>query len=267
MFEPLSPSLSLRDRIVQDLLGKIESEELKPGDRLLPERELAAAYHVSRTAVRDALRTLSGLGVVTIRHGHGVFIRGSQGLALGQALWAPFVVRNETVAYLFEVRKSLEVQASGWAALRGNAAQKEYLGALVTAAKDAVNPEGKVDRAVAAEADQAFHTHLFIASGNPIAGRLMLNLLDLLAEVRQKSLEIAGRAALSILDHERIADAVRAGDAKRARVAMRDHLEAVEAAILSALDGELHGLPSPGHIPKEGQQSGTTERNGEQKRG
>lgn len=234
MFEPISSHLSLRDRIVQDVLAKIEAQELHVGDRLLSERELAVAYQVSRTAVRDALRTLAGLGVLSIRHGQGVFVRESQGVALGQALWAPLVVQPETVALLFEVRKSLEVEAAGWAALRATPSQKTELLTIVDLAKTAVKEATVIDPEVASQADQAFHTQLFLASGNPIAGRLMLNLLELLEEVRQKSLAIPGRAWLSVHDHERIARQILEGNAVLARQAMADHLGAVEAAILSA---------------------------------
>ncbi len=235
MFEPIPTHLSLRDRIVQDLLQKIDNEQLRPGDRLLPERTLAHEYQVSRTAVRDALRTLAGLGVVVIRHGKGVYIQGNQGLALGQALWAPFVVRPNTVSALFAVRKVLETAASGWAAERATAADKERLMRIIGEAQAARGSDGKINLERAAQADQAFHTTLFVAAGNPIAARLMLNLLDLLREVRKQSLTIEGRAWLSIAEHEKIALCITQDTAQAARDAMLDHLNGVEAAILANL--------------------------------
>ncbi len=243
MFEPIPAHLSLRDRIVQDLLRKIESEQLRPGDRLLSERALAQEYQVSRTALRDALRTLAGLGVVAIRHGKGVYVQGNQGLALGQALWAPFVVRPDTVSSLFAVRKVLETEASGWAAEKATVADKEHLLCIIEQARAARQPDGRIDLDKAAEADQAFHTALFVAAGNPIAARLMLNLLDLLAEVRKQSLSIEGRAWLSIREHEKIATRIQHGTAKAARTAMLDHLNGVEAAIIAEL------TPSQGSSP------------------
>ncbi|MCL4351589.1 MAG: winged helix-turn-helix domain-containing protein, partial [Firmicutes bacterium] len=62
MFEPIAQNLSLRDQIVQDILAKIEQGAISVGDRLPPERDLAISFNVSRTTVRDALRTLVGLG-------------------------------------------------------------------------------------------------------------------------------------------------------------------------------------------------------------
>jgi GntR family transcriptional repressor for pyruvate dehydrogenase complex len=235
MFHPITSSVPLRDRIVQDILQKIENGILKPGDRLPPERDLATAFGVSRTTVRDALRTLAGLGVIAIQHGRGIFVQGGAGIALGTALWAPLMVKPETVAALFEVRKTLETAAAGWAAERAGPAERSQLVAIVEQAKQAAGGPAVADPAAAARADQAFHTALVAASQNPVAARLMLNLLDLLAEVRQESLAIPGRAWQSILDHEAIAQAIAAGDKAAAERAMLAHLTGVEAAVLARL--------------------------------
>ncbi|MDA8193923.1 MAG: FCD domain-containing protein [Thermaerobacter sp.] len=235
MFRPIAQNLSLRDQIVQGILAKIEEGTLTVGDRLPTERDLAIAFNVSRTTVRDALRTLVGLGVLSIQHGKGIFIQGDEGIAMGNALWAPLVVKPDTVAALFEVRKTLETAAAGWAAVRAPLAQREELVALVHDVKGHVTSAGLADFGAAALSDQAFHTALIIASGNPIAGRLMTNLLDLLQEVRQQSLAIPGRAWQSILDHEQIAEAILAGDAAAAAAAMMAHLSGVEQAVLGSL--------------------------------
>ncbi len=238
MFEPIAHELPLRDRVVQEILGKIQAGVLAPGDRLPPERELAQQLHVSRTTVRDALRTLAGLGVVAIHHGRGIFVVGSEGLALGSALWAPFVVRKDTVTALFEVRRTLEVAAAGWAAARATPAERQHLTDIVARALSAVEGDSLLDIDAVADADQRFHTALVLASHNPIAGRLMLNLLDVLEIVRKQSLAIPGRARRSLEDHRAIAEAVARGDARAAERAARDHLASVEASILR------HLLPS-----------------------
>ena len=235
MFESISQNLSLRDRIVQDILAKIEAGTLSVGDRLPTERDLATAFNVSRTTVRDALRTLVGLGVLSIQHGKGIFVQGDEGIAMGNALWLPLVVKPDTVAALFEVRKTLETAAAGWAATRAPLSQREQLLRLVQDTKNHVTEEHLADSDIAALSDQAFHTTLIIASHNPVAGQLMTNLLDLLEEVRKKSLAIPGRAWSSILDHEHIAMAIVAGDPQRAQQAMMAHLTDVEAAILATL--------------------------------
>lgn len=70
----MNQNLSLPDRVVEEILATIESGALGEGESLPPERDLAIAFNVSRTTVRDALRTLAGLGVVAIHHhGKGIF--------------------------------------------------------------------------------------------------------------------------------------------------------------------------------------------------
>ncbi len=234
MFEQISQNISLRDRIVQDILSKIESGELVAGDKLPTERELSMQLNVSRTTVRDALRTLAGLGVISIQHGRGIFVQGTQGTALGNALWAPFVVRSDTVAALFEVRKALESAAAEWAAIRASDAERALLVRLTEEAATVVS-ESSVDLEAAADADQSFHTALVAASHNPIAGRMMLNLLDLLDTVRKQSLAIPGRAHQSVEDHKDIIAAIQSRDPERARHAVLHHLNGVEEAILSHL--------------------------------
>lgn len=235
MFEPIAQNLSLRDQIVQDILVKIEEGAISVGDRLPPERDLAISFNVSRTTVRDALRTLVGLGVLSIQHGKGIFVQGGEGMAIGNALWTPLIVKPDTIAALFEVRKTMETAAAGWAAARASLVHKEQLLRLVEDVKTHVTDTNRVDPVTAALSDQAFHTTLIIASHNPIAGRLMTNLLDLLEEVRKKSLSIPGRAWKSILDHERIAQAIMAGDEPAAQEAMMAHLTSVERSVLGSL--------------------------------
>jgi GntR family transcriptional repressor for pyruvate dehydrogenase complex len=235
MFEPIAQNLSLRDQIVQDILAKIEEGAISVGDRLPPERDLAISFNVSRTTVRDALRTLVGLGVLSIQHGKGIFVQGDEGMAIGNALWTPLIVKPDTIAALFEVRKTMETAAAGWAASRASLAHKEQLTRLVEDVKAHVTDTNRVDLVTAALSDQAFHTTLIIASHNPIAGRLMTNLLDLLEEVRKTSLAIPGRAWMSILDHERIAQAIMEGDVSAAQAAMMAHLTSVERAVLGSL--------------------------------
>lgn len=235
MFEQISQNISLRDRIVQDILAKIESGALVAGDKLPTERDLSVQLNVSRTTVRDALRTLAGLGVISIQHGRGIFVQGTQGTALGNALWAPFVVRSDTVAALFEVRKALESSAAEWAAVRASEEERQLLRRLTTEATRVVS-ECHVDFEAAADVDQAFHTALVTASHNPIAGRMMLNLLDLLETVRKQSLAIPGRAQQSVDDHKEISEAIQSKDPARARQAMLRHLSGVERAILKNLE-------------------------------
>ena len=235
VFEPVTDSISLRDRVVQDILRKIEGGELRAGDRLPPEREMAAQFHVSRATVRDALRTLAALGALSIEHGRGIFVRAGEGVALGEALWRPMVVEAQTISHLFEVRCNLETAAASWAARRATEQQRHHLKRIVLSVKEQMEEGGTVPPEVLAVADLEFHGAVLDASHNPVAGRIMLNLLDALEDARRHSLSIEGRAVKSVLDHESIADAIVRGDAPGAERAMQLHLVGVESEILHHL--------------------------------
>src|SRR4029077_11258228 len=65
--------LKLSEQIAQQILGQIADGTLQPGDRLPTESQLAEHLGIGRSTLREALRSLSGLGGVEIRHGHGVY--------------------------------------------------------------------------------------------------------------------------------------------------------------------------------------------------
>ncbi|HZK83856.1 MAG TPA: GntR family transcriptional regulator [Desulfosporosinus sp.] len=75
MFEPVKFHVNLSEGIVNQIMQAINNDELKPGDKLPPEREMCTMFSVSRTVIRDALKMLVGLGVVTIRHGRHILTK------------------------------------------------------------------------------------------------------------------------------------------------------------------------------------------------
>ncbi|MDA8207356.1 MAG: GntR family transcriptional regulator [Thermaerobacter sp.] len=241
MFEPVTSSVNLRDRVVQDILQKISSGDLSRGQRLPPEREMATQFNVSRTTIRDALRTLAALGVVSIEHGRGIFIRSGNGVALGQALWSPLIEGEHTISNLFDVRKSLETAAAGWAATRATEQERHDLMRIVISIRDAMMEAGDGELDVIAVADEEFHHAVLKASHNPVASRIMLNLLDVLGTARKQSLSIAGRAWRSVLEHEIIARAIVDGNIEEAQSRMLEHLAGVEREILRSLSNSQEG--------------------------
>ena len=71
-FDRIPDNRALSERITSQISDAIISGELKPGDRLPPERELAEQFGVSRTVVRDAIKMLSGRGILQVRRGAGI---------------------------------------------------------------------------------------------------------------------------------------------------------------------------------------------------
>lgn len=222
----------LRDELVDKLLSALRQGEWPVGARLPSERAFAAQYGMSRTTVRDALRTLAGLGVVRIERGRGVFVEES-GTAVGDSLIS--MVRFTDFRSLFEIRKVFEPQMAAWAAQRAEAWEADRLLAIVLHAlpESLQRLDGSARAAVMWETDQKFHHEMARLSKNPVAVRMMLNLLDLLEQSRQRSREIPGRAERSAIEHLRVAEAIVARNADMARETMLVHLAGVEEAIVN----------------------------------
>jgi GntR family transcriptional repressor for pyruvate dehydrogenase complex len=226
----------LRDRLVNQILADIRAGHYAPGQRLPSERQLAAHHGISRVTVRDAFRTLVGLRAVHIERGRGVFVDDPDRGQLGDHLLS--LLTTADVRSLFEIRRAIEPSVAAWAASRATAGEADSLfGILRVALPDgpAVDPSYCIPLDRAERADRAFHYRLVQLSKNPVAERLLTNLLALLEQTRQESARVPGRMLRSAQEHWRIAVEVSRGDALRAREVMIAHLCGVEESILTVL--------------------------------
>lgn len=224
LFDQVSDGVPLSRKVVDRITEAVSRGQLKPGDRLPTEREMAVQFGVSRTAIRDAIKLLAGQGMLEVRRGAGIFISSREHVA---DRFADLLrIREGSIGDLFEIRKLIEVEAAGWAAERGTSEQVERIDAILDQARGA-----KGDPATLARLDAEFHLTIAEAARNAVLLRIMQNLLDLLASGRQESLRIKGRPEQSVGEHERIGDAIRQRDAAGARHAMWEHLDSVERSI------------------------------------
>src|ERR1700690_4108297 len=112
-------SSRLYEQIVQQVEASIHKGQLKPGDQLPPERELGEQFGVSRTAVREAIKTLREKGLIEIQHGRGTFVTNGTPGAMRHSL--DMLMKFGTTdgfANLVEVREILEPEIAALAALR-----------------------------------------------------------------------------------------------------------------------------------------------------
>ncbi|MFZ5632152.1 MAG: FadR/GntR family transcriptional regulator [Bacillota bacterium] len=230
-FQPVvTENKSRSERIVAQIKSLMLEGKLKQGDKLPPERELAEIMNVSRTSVREAIKTLSAMGLVVIRKGHGVFITEANLESVINRMGDALVIKKDEIEQLFEVRKVLETQAAEWAAGRATEEEIFSINKLVLEAKAACEkPDTRVE--VMTNYDRAFHNAVIEASHNNILAMLNNGLLEALNKVRAKTMRVPGRLAQSILDHEEIAKAIMSRDGKRASEAMYSHIESVEKSI------------------------------------
>jgi GntR family transcriptional regulator, transcriptional repressor for pyruvate dehydrogenase complex len=229
--EPVK-STRIYAEIVRQIRGLIADGQLKSGDRLPPERDLADRFRVSRTSVREALRALESTGLVEIRAGEGAFVRGISVESLVGPLAMVILTQREAIADLYEARRLLEPPIAALAARRASPDEVQELGRIL----DEQSREVAGGRTGLAQ-DAAFHTAIAHSAHNRAITRIVTTLVDLLTQTREESLHTPGRPERSHQDHRRVLAAIQAGDAEQARQAMLDHLEAVEQLVVSGRDG------------------------------
>src|ERR1039457_6969008 len=160
----------LFEQIVQQVEESILKGQLKAGDQLPAERDLAQRFGVSRTAVREAVKTLREKGLVEAYSGRGTFITNGTSQAIRQSLDLMIRInQQEGSAHLAELRQVLEPEIAALAAPR---IEDQLLSTMREAV--AIMDRNLYDPDVYVEADLDFHLALAEAVGNP----LILSLLD-----------------------------------------------------------------------------------------
>ncbi len=217
---------AVSELVVQRILDLVKAGHLSAGDKLPAERDLAEQLDVSRPTVREALRALSILGVLEIRHGGGVYVTALN----AEELLSPmdfFVSLNaQNMAELFDARIHFEPMLTGLAAERLTAAALTRLGALLSAQMS--DPE---DADLFHDTDVEFHKTILEASGNDFLsrfGKLLQVLGDQGRQAFQKRMSIRRQ---SIEDHQVILAALEARDPVAAQRAMRQHMVNVRNAL------------------------------------
>lgn len=188
---------------------------LNPETRI-NEAELADAWQVSRTPIRDALRRLAAEGLVEPAPGRGMVVTR---LSLDDA------------EELYEVREALEARAARLAAERGGGDLPGTLNALIKAFGAALK-DGDTERLLALDAE--FHAAIASAGRNARLQRLIEQLRAQTHAARVRTLRVRGRAQRTFRELARLAGAIRTRDASRAEAAMREHLASVRADLASA---------------------------------
>ncbi len=216
---------AIAELVVQRILDLVKGGQLVAGERLPPERELAVQLDVSRPTVREALRALSVLGVLEIRHGGGVYVTALDDDDLLSPLDFYVSLNADNLAELFDARMSFDSMIAGLAVERLSDAEIERLQQLVDAQRD--NPE---DAELFHDTDAEFHKMIFEASGNILLTRVGKLLMALGETGRRAFLVNTDTRLRSIADHEVIVAALRARDTAAAQQAVRQHMINVRKA-------------------------------------
>lgn len=233
---PLPDNLRIEPReaqvteITRRLLDFLLSGRVAPGSKIPSERQLAEALGVGRSAAREAIKSLSFLGLLQIRQGDGTYLARSGSNLLPQAIEWAMLLGEPRVLDLTETRRYIEIDVAGLAAERaddeGVALLREQLEAMRAAGDD-------VEAYV--RADVAFHLQIASLSRNEVFADLVTSLRSLLGAWAHRVLQHAGETGTSLAMHEPIADAIAAHDADAARAAMAAHMDRAQRRLHEAL--------------------------------
>jgi DNA-binding FadR family transcriptional regulator len=238
LLEPLR-RLTATEEVAQRLIRHFNAGTLKPGDRLPPERELAAQLHVGRTTIREALKLLTLSGLLEARRGSGTFVRNDYSSFVATQVEWPALLLAQDVDAIFEVREALEVQNARLAALRGSPEEIEAIGVYRKLSELASRD---VDRET--EIDLEFHRAVTAAAHNSLMARLMMALENLLQEYIALSNAMTDDIATTIQEHEAIFEAIRSRDPEAAAQAMATHLTISRGWIVRAAENGRRPRPA-----------------------
>lgn len=197
----------------------IQRGQLKPGDRLPTERELAAELGVSRPSVRSALQQLGAMGLVKARRRAGTFIQTGPPALDSQPLKLMAALHDLPSEEIFEARGALEVFAAGLAARRATAEQRLAMADTITAMFASLD-----DPQVFLLHDVRFHQRVAAGANNAVVSALVDMVAALVYERRHQTIERASDLREAAEMHQRVYDAIRRRNAAAARAAMAEHL-------------------------------------------
>lgn len=219
MLEPLKKT-RLYEEIIKQIQELIRTGELKPGQRLPPERELALQLNVSRTAIREALRSLEMMGFIDSKVGGGTYIKQVTIDNIIEPFSRILSQDKKLMIELIDVRLLLEVELVKLAARLIDKAKADVIENALKSMEEEIK-EGSIGL----NGDNSFHDAIALAAENSAMSKILGMCGDLLSDTREATLRIPGQPKKSIKDHRKIFEAIKNGDEIKAAYFMKEHLE------------------------------------------
>ncbi|HMN81864.1 MAG TPA: transcriptional regulator NanR [Burkholderiaceae bacterium] len=213
----------LYHEVLDRLMQRIHSGEIRPGDKLPAERELMDQYGVGRPAIREALQAMERSGIVEITHGERarVVVPTADDLIrqIGSGARHLLNTQPDTFEHLKHARVFLE---AGMAREAAGCATPEQIALLRTRIDEQRESLSRLDEFL--DRDMAFHREIARINGNPIFSAIVEAVFRWGGDYYQPLVRAPGAEQLTISEHRAIVDAIEAGDAAGAERAMRAHL-------------------------------------------
>ena len=226
-FREITP-VRLYESVIEQIMNLIKNNELKPGDKLPPERELAEKFSISRGSLREAFRVLESKGLIKSKPGGGRFIREIKKDAFIDTKNVILNLEKSSILELLEAREIFEVKIVKFAAERATAEEVK----VIEEAFSRVSEEVRTEDEKKIESDTEFHLAIAGASHNFVFVNIIKLHLDLLRDIREKTQQIPGRREERWREHRAIFQAIKEHDSKKAGEAMLKHLRNVREVLV-----------------------------------
>jgi GntR family transcriptional regulator, transcriptional repressor for pyruvate dehydrogenase complex len=231
--------VAVTDEAILKIKEMLLSGELRPGDRLPPEKELSEKLGLSRNSLREAVKALELIRVLDVRRGDGTYVTSLEPRLLLEAM--SFVVdlhEDASVLDLFEVRRILEPAAAAIATRKAADADIDTLNGLLAEVDQGTSVEDLVAH------DIKFHGFISELSGNSYLSSILDSLSSSTLRARiWRGLTEENSVARTLAEHQAIIDAMAAGDAELVRSTVTVHISGVERWL------EKAGGTVPGVLP------------------
>lgn len=203
--------VTVTEQIMEQIASIITSGQLKPGDQLPNERDLAEQFQVTRGRVREALRALSLVGLLTIKAGEGSFVNEQQAPLTPETITWMFYSEINNLDEVYAARKLIESEVYLTAASKATQAEQDHLVQILDAlvqAKNQQNPAEFLDLL-----DQ-FDIYMGEICGNRIYAKLMQTVVHLRRETSLKLLKVPGAIESSMEIRLALMHAIQSKDKK-----------------------------------------------------
>ena len=217
----------IHEAVADQIRQAIFNGLLLPGHKLLPEREMAEKFQTSRVALREALRALEKEGMITIKRGSGggAFVADFNNAlrALLDSLNTVVKLGQAKSAHLTETRAIIEPEITRLATLRATPENIQAIEAVVVAQEKELQ-SGELSRKL----DMEFHRRVAQAANNPVLNIVVNAVNESIRDAifrSKRSVEMRGRV---VQYHRNILEALKSGDAARAKAVMTEHVVDVQ---------------------------------------
>lgn len=221
------------EKVIEYIKGEILKGELRQGEKLPPERDLAEHLGVGRNSVREALRTLSLMGFISSTQGAGNYVSCDLGTNLAESTQMMMLLGVTDYTQISELRQGLESQAALLAAQRITPVQLLELEELVWALREEEDPERSADL------DRRFHNLIGAAAGNQLITTILKAMEETLENFmganRGRMLRDEGFRKRLQNSHQGIVLALQDRNGELAARMMREHFQAVDNAMRELL--------------------------------